>query len=138
MARSASKTPTTPEEYIANQEGPRREQIQWLHDLIRNTAPGLEPHIQSGMIGYGAYHYKYASGREGDTFVVGVASNKRYISLYVNAADSDGYVAERYRPKLPKADIGKSCVRFKNVDDVDLNVIADLVREGARTINSRL
>jgi hypothetical protein len=137
MAESTSEAPATPEEYIANLEGPRRDQIQQLHDLIRATAPDLKPHMQSGMLGYGSYHYRYSSGREGDSFVLGLASNKRYISLYVSAADSRGYVAERYRSKLPKADIGKSCVRFKKLDDVDSDVLADLIREGARVMGSQ-
>jgi uncharacterized protein YdhG (YjbR/CyaY superfamily) len=127
---------TSPDEYIARLDEPRRGQIEELHKLIRRTLPDLEPHIQSGMIGYGSYHYKYESGREGDTFVVGVASNKRYISLYVMGADEDGYVAEKYRSKLPKADIGRSCIRFKKLDDVDTDALAEVIRHGARALDS--
>ncbi len=42
-----------PEEYIAALDEPRRSEIQQLHDLIRSTLPDLEPHIRSGMLGYG-------------------------------------------------------------------------------------
>jgi hypothetical protein len=68
--------------------------------------------------------------------VVGVASNKRYISLYVMGADEDGYVAEKYRSKLPKADIGRSCIRFKKLDDVDTDALAEVIRHGARALDS--
>jgi Domain of unknown function (DU1801) len=132
MALSTSKEVMTPEEYIAGLEEPRRKQVRGLHDLIRKTLPHLEPRVRSGMIGYGTYHYRYASGREGDSFVIGLASNKRYISLYVCGADPEGYVAERYRSKLPNADIGKSCVRLKRLDDVDSTVLAELIAQGAR------
>ena len=45
---------------------------------------------------------------------------------------ADGFVAERYRERLPKADIGRSCVRFTRVDDLDPEALAELIREGAR------
>jgi hypothetical protein len=122
---------TTPEEYIAALDEPRRTEIQTLHDLIRREAPGLEPHIQSGMLAYGKYHYRYDSGREGDWFVISLASRKAYVSLYVTATDGKTYLAESYKSRLPKADIGKSCVRIKRISDVDLDVVADLVRQGA-------
>ena len=53
----------TPDEYIAKIDEPRRGQIQLLHDLIRKTIPQKKPYIISGMIGYGSFHYKSASGR---------------------------------------------------------------------------
>jgi uncharacterized protein YdhG (YjbR/CyaY superfamily) len=124
---------TTPEQYIAALDEPRRTDVQVLHDLIRREAPELEPHVGRGMVGYGPYHYRYASGREGDTFRIGLASRKAYISLYVTAATDAGYVVESYQDRLPKADIGKSCVRIKRLDDVDLDVVAALVRDGAAT-----
>ena len=123
---------TTPEQYIAALEEPRKGQIQALHDLIRETLPGLEPEIRSGMIGYGEYHYRYASGREGDASIVGLASNKRYISLYVSCTVEDRYLAETYIERLPKASIGKSCVRFRRTDDVDLDVVRELLLDAGR------
>jgi hypothetical protein len=65
---------------------------------------------------------------------VGLASNKRYISLYVVGADDQGYVAERYKTRLPKADIGKSCVRLKRLEDVDQGALQELLREGAKAV----
>jgi hypothetical protein len=125
-------TATTPDEYIEALDEPRRSQIRQLHELIRTAAPGLEPHIQSGMIAYGSYHYRSKSGREGDWFHVGLASQKRYISVYVTPADPERfYLAESYRDRLPKADIGRSCVRIKRLEDVDLGVLAELIEAGA-------
>lgn len=118
---------STPEQYLAELAEPRRSEFQRIHELVRETLPDLEPHMQSGMLGYGRYHYKYASGREGDWFRVGLASNKRYISLYICAADERGYVAERFRERMPKADIGKSCVRFKRLDDLDRDALLALL-----------
>ena len=58
-----------------------------------------------GMLGYGPFHYRYASGRDGNACKLSIASNASYISLYCFAADAKGYVAERYVERLPKASI---------------------------------
>ena len=123
----------TPADYIAGVDEKRRPDIQRLHDLVREVAPELEPTMEFGMLGYGKLHYRYASGREGDWMKIGIASNKQYISLYCCAADERGYVAERYRERLPKANIGKSCVRFKRLDDLDDDVLRQLIRDCADT-----
>lgn len=127
------KDVTTPKQYIDRLEEPRKSDIAKLDRLIRATVPKLKPHIANGIIGYGPFHYKYPSGREGDWFRVGLASNKAYISLYACAADERGYVAERYKKKLPKANIGKSCVRFKRLEDLDIDALKALLRETATT-----
>ena len=112
----ASEAIRTPEEYLSGLEEPRRTEVRKVHGLIRATAPDLEPFVQSGMLAYGHFHYRYASGREGDWFVLGLASRKRSISL---------------RDRLPKADIGRSCVRFRRLDDLDREALVDLIRTGA-------
>jgi hypothetical protein len=123
----------TPDEYIDRLEEPRRSDVRALHELIRREAPQLEPHIASGMLAYGRYHYKGKSkGAEGEWFHIGLASQKRYISLYVMAADEGGYLAESYKDRLPKADIGRSCVRIKRLDDVDQEQLRQLIRSGAQ------
>lgn len=123
---------STPKEYLTELEEPRRTEIRTLHELIRRAAPELAPIMTSGMLGYGEFHYKYASGREGDTALIALASQKRYISLYVLCNSDGAYLAESYQDRLPNADIGKSCIRFKRVSDVDLGIIEDLVREAAK------
>jgi hypothetical protein len=123
---------STPAEYIAKVDEARRADVAALDALIRKLAPKLEPFIHSGMLGYGPMHYKYASGREGDSCRIGVASNKNYISLYICACDDKGYVPERYKKALPKATIGKSCVRFKRLSDLDPGALEKLIREGAQ------
>lgn len=115
--------------YLDTLEEPRRSEIIKLDQLIRQTIPDQKCVLVSRMLGYGPIHYKYASGREGDTFRVSLASQKNYISLYCCGADENGYVAERYKDRLPKASIGKACVRFKRLDDLDLETLVSLLRE---------
>ena len=124
--KSEAKTPT---EYINSLEEPRKTQIKKLHSLIRKTVPSLKPHMKFGMLGYGTYHYKYASGREGDWMIIGLANQKNYISLYACLSDGKQYVAEKHKKELPKTNIGKSCIRFRKLEDVDLNVIKRILKE---------
>jgi len=100
--------------------------------MIRNHAPKLEPVIMAGMLGYGPFHYRYASGREGDACKLSIASNASYISLYCFASDAKGYVAERYVDRLQKASIGKTCVRFKKLADLDGEALVALIKETAK------
>jgi hypothetical protein len=123
-------------EYLAQIEQPRRADVEALDALIRKAVPKLEPAIVSGMIGYGSYHYKYASGRQGDCAVIGLASQKSYISVYVMGVVDGKYVAERSRPLFPKASIGKCCIRFKRLADIDRKALARVVKEGARAISA--
>jgi len=122
-------TAKTPEEYIGMIDEPRRAHIEQLDKLIRKTVPDLKPHILAGMIGYGTFHYKSKSGREGDWSIIALASQKNYISLYICAADAQGYLAERYKDKLPKASIGKSCIRFKKPEDVDQDMLVEIMKK---------
>ena len=128
----AAPTITTHEQYIASLPADRREPVRQIAELIRKAVPKLKPCVTGGMLGFGPFHYRYASGREGDTALVALASQKNYLSLYVCACDAGGYVAEKYRGQLPKAKIGKSCVRFKRVEDLDLIVIRQMLKDAER------
>jgi hypothetical protein len=130
MANKA--TIETPADYLASLAEPRRSQITELDALIRKTVPSLHPFIYSGMLAYGPYHYVYASGREGDSAIVSLSSRAQYISLYLGVCDEHGYLAEQAKPLLPKANIGKSCIRFKRLEDIDLTVIRELLKKAEK------
>ena len=132
--RRSSRAPVDPPavtEFLAALPDERRPTVTRVHEVIRSAAPDLEPAVWGKMLGYGAYHYRYASGREGDAYVIGLASQKQYVSLYLNATADGGYLAEANAERLGKVSVGKSCVRFKRLDDLDLDVVADLVRTAA-------
>lgn len=122
----------TIKEYLEMIDEPRKSDMEFLHNFISKLIPKEKPHILYGMIGYGTYHYKSASGREGDWSKIALASQKNYISLYVCAVTEGQYIAEKYKSKLPKASIGKSCIRFKKLADVDLKVIEKIILEGVK------
>jgi uncharacterized protein YdhG (YjbR/CyaY superfamily) len=131
MAIKPTKAQTVAQ-YIAQIDQPRKSDIATLHALITKAAPKLKPRITYGMIGYGSYHYKYASGREGDSPVIALASQKSYISVYVCGAEGGQPIAEKHKHEFPKANVGKGCIRFKRVADIDLKVLERIIKLGAK------
>src|SRR5687767_5953022 len=88
----------TPQEYIDLIEDPERKaEITKLDKLIKKAVPGLDEFIIAGMIGYGKFHYKSKSGREGDWSMIALASQKNYISVYVCGTDGEKYITEDYK-----------------------------------------
>lgn len=112
---------------------PQRTELLKMHSLIRKTVPELKPIVVSGTgVGYGPYHYRYATGREGDSFIVALAPRKGSISLYVMGQTGGKYLAETYAPRLGKADCGKTCVRFRRVDELNEAALKSLLRAASR------
>ena len=87
---------------------------------------GAEPAMWGeSIIGFGSYHYTYASGREGDWFLTGFSPRKQNLTLYIMA----GF--DEYEPllaRLGKHKTGKSCLYVNKLDDIDLDVLRTLVR----------
>lgn len=79
-----------------------------------------------------AYALKSKSGREGDWPVISLASQKNYISVYVCSVKDGKYLAEAYSEKLGKVSTGKSCIRFKKIDDIKLDVLKELLEKAAK------
>ncbi|MEZ5413996.1 MAG: DUF1801 domain-containing protein [Opitutaceae bacterium] len=121
----------TPADYLAQLPADRKAALTTLHRTIRRAVPKLKPVIVYGMLGYGPFHYRYASGREGDTAIICLASQKNYISLYLCACTPEGYLAELNKHRLGKVSVGKSCIRFKTLDDLNLDVAIELVKQAA-------
>ena len=125
----------TVEEHIDSLPEDRRVTVRAVHDTVRAAAPELDVKMWGEkLIGYGSYHYRYASGREGDWFPIGLANNKAYVSLYICAADADGYLAEQNAERLGTVSVGKSCIRIKRLEDLDLDVVAELSRRAAELV----
>jgi uncharacterized protein YdhG (YjbR/CyaY superfamily) len=122
----------TPEAYIAHLEEPRRSIIQAIHDAIRKAAPKLQPHIAYGMLSYGTMIQTYANGRQAETSVIALASQKQHVSLYMCAPDGDGYLVEKNAERLGKVSVGKGCIRFKKIEDLNLKAAMDLVKQAAK------
>lgn len=119
-------------DYIAAIPEPRKTEIKALDVLIRKTVPKLKPVFAYNMLGYGMFDYRSKSGRTGTWPVIGLASQKNYISLYLCAVADGKYIAEAHKQEFPKASIGKSCIRFRRLTDIDLRVIVRLLKLAAK------
>jgi len=111
----------------------RRRDCRALVDLMREVT-GEEPRMWGeSMVGFGQYHYKYASGREGDWFVTGFSPRKRDLTLYLMAG-FDG--REDLLARLGKHKTGKACLYIKRLADVDEGVLRELVEDSFRRMQS--
>ena len=89
---------------------------------ITKTEPKL---WASSMVGFGDHHYKYASGREGDTFIIGFSPRKQNLTLYILT----GFEQEQQLlGKLGKYKTGKGCLYIKSLDDVHLPTLRSLIQ----------
>lgn len=123
----------TPEEYIDLIQDPERKvEIIKIDELIKKTVPDLKPFILAGMIGYGSFPYRGAGGKMGVWSLIALASQKNYISVYICSIDGGEYIAEKFKDKLPKANIGKSCIRFKRTADIDLEVLKEIIKRAEK------
>jgi len=119
-------------EYIDSIEEPRKREVIELDKFIREVAPSLNPHFAYNMLGYGSFHYKTKSGREGNWPLLALASQKNYISVYLCALKDGKYIAEGYGKKFGKVSVGKSCIRFKKLEDMKLDVLKEAILEGVK------
>jgi hypothetical protein len=121
----------TADAWIDAQPEPVRADLRALHARIVAAAPAL-PVSVGEMLAYGPFRYRYASGREGTSALVSIAVRKGGFSVYVNAVDGDGYVAEAAAAKLGKAKVGRSCITFKRLADLDLAGFDGVIRRAVQ------
>ncbi len=88
-----------------------------------------------GIVGFGSYHYKYASGHEGDMCIAGFSPRKQNISLYLcGTLDEKRSLLE----KLGKHKTGVGCLYIKKLSDVDLKILEQLIKESIAILKGRL
>ena len=110
----------------------RREDSFVVLDLMKEVT-GEEPTMWgTSIVGFGTYHYKYASGHEGDWMNVGFSPRKRNLTLYI----MDGFSSyDSLLDKLGKYSTGKSCLYINKLEDVDQVVLKELVRQSVEAMS---
>jgi uncharacterized protein YdhG (YjbR/CyaY superfamily) len=119
-------------EYFDMLSKERREPMEFLHKFIQKTAPKLKPNFLYNMPGYGSFKYKNYKKEVLDWPIIALASQKNYISLYVCAVDSGEYIAEKYKKELGRVSVGKSCIRFKKLEDLNLKTLEKVIKLAAK------
>ena len=90
--------------------------------------------LPSAIVGFGTYHYRYDSGREGDHLRIGFANRKAAITIYIMPGYED---FSTYLEKLGPHKTGKSCLYIKRLSDIDLDVLRDMLVEGLRLMDEK-
>jgi hypothetical protein len=125
MAENKTKaTGASVDDFLAKVEPARRDDCRTLVEIMRR-ATGEEPKLWGpSIVGFGQYHYEYASGHRGDICIAGFSPRKAAFSIYL-APSFDGM--KPLLARLGKHQMGKSCLYVKRLADVDLAVLEQLV-----------
>jgi hypothetical protein len=119
-------------QYFAAIEDPeRRRDCKTLSTMMKRVTGCPAKMWGPSIVGFDSYHYRYDSGREGDSCIVGFSSRKGAISLYL-ACDLARPVTKALLAKLGKHEAAKGCVYVKRLDDVDAKVLEKLLVEAVR------
>ncbi len=114
----------------------RRKDCKTIAGLMRR-ATGCAPTMWgTSIVGFGTYHYKYASGHEGDSCVVGFSSRKGAISIYL----VPGYEEKETKAlltRLGKHKIGKACLYLQRLADVDVPILEQLIARSVAATRRR-
>lgn len=122
----------TMKEYVQALPPERREPIEFLHAFIQKISPTLKPHFAYNMLGYGSFPYKNYKKELIHWPVIALASQKQYMSLYVCAVIDGKYIAETHKKELGKVSVGKSCIRFKKLEDLNLDTLKKVLKAAAK------
>ena len=133
MSNKTTPGDESPNNFIDKLKNPaRQEDARKLMGMMREVT-GLEPVIWgSSMIGFGTYHYKYASGRKGDWFKVGFSPRKNEFSIYIMSG------LDKYPDlvsQLGRVKTGKSCLYVKKLADIDEDVLRELIGKSVQYID---
>lgn len=121
------------EEYITSLDDQTKEDAKVLLKMMRGISGKEGGFFNSGTIGFDSYHYKYESGREGDSFVIGFYPRKGKTTIYV----MDGiYRYTELLEKLGKHTITGYCIYIKKLTDVDFSILEEIIKESFNNIKT--
>jgi hypothetical protein len=104
----------------------RRKDCQAVAKLMQQVTKQKPKMWGSSIVGFGSYHYKYASGREGDAPLTGFSPRKQDLTLYISGGFEE---YDDLMKRLGKCKTGKVCVYLKKLSDVDMAVLKQLVEK---------
>jgi hypothetical protein len=136
MAENKTKaTDASVASYLAAiEDEARRRDCEALAKLMRKVTGQRAAMWGAGIVGFGSYHYRYDSGREGDMCVTGFSSRKADISVYLVA---EGKGQQENLARLGRYKMAKSCLHIRRLSDVDLAVLERLIAESVAEVRRR-
>ncbi|MFM8174023.1 MAG: DUF1801 domain-containing protein [Pirellulaceae bacterium] len=123
------------EAFLSSVEDPAKQadcrQMVSIMSKVTKSSPVL---WGDSLVGFGVYHYRYASGHEGDWPLTAFAPRKRGLAIYLNCSlESEGELLQR----LGKFKHGKSCLNVRSLEDIDLKVLAQLIRNSVSSLKKQ-
>jgi hypothetical protein len=132
--------------YITGQPGPKRGDMQELHQLILQALPKCKLWFLDGKdengktvsnpnIGYGSYNIRYAGGTTREFYQIGLSANTSGISVYIMGIKDKKYLAQAYEKKIGKASVTGYCIKFKTLKDINMDILGAAIRDGVTITN---
>ena len=127
--------------YIDSQPGTKRADLEALHLHILNLLPKCKLWFLDGKddngktisnpnIGYGLQTIKYADGKTKEFYQIGISANTTGISVYIIGINDKTYLSQTYSKKLGKASVTGYCIKFKKLEDINMDILDAAIRDG--------
>jgi hypothetical protein len=124
--------------YINSQSEPKQHEMLALHQLILQALPVCKlwffdgknsenKAVSNPTIGYGVHTIKYTNGKINEWFKIGMSANTTGISVYILGIEDKKYLAQTYGQRLGKASISGYCIKFKTINDINIEVLAEAI-----------
>ena len=129
------KNDASVQQYLnAIDDAQRKKDCLSIHQMMQKVTGHEGSMWGDSMVGYGSYHYKYESGREGDWFLAGFSNRKQSISIYIMSGFSryDDLLAN-----LGKHKTGKSCLYIKNLNDINEEILKEMIETSIEFIQQK-
>jgi len=107
----------------------KREDSHKILEMMKKATKAEPKMWGTSIIGFGDYHYKYESGREGDYFLSGFSPRKQNLTLYILGGFDEH---EELLNRLGKYTLGKGCLYIKKLEDVDTKILHELVTRSVK------
>lgn len=128
-------------QYLESLPEPKRSDMYALHRLMLQVSPAcklwfLDGRDENGKIvsnpsiGYGFYKISYADGTTREFYQVGLSANKTGVSVYILGLKDKTYLAQTYKDKIGKAVVTGYCIKFKGLDNINLDILEDVLKYG--------
>lgn len=137
---------TTPQQiaaYLASHADPKRSDLEALHKRIMNILPKAKHWFLDGKdekgkvvtnpnIGYGSRTIHYADDKTKEFYQIGISANTTGISVYIMGIADRTYLPKTYGKTIGKASVTGYCIKFKSLQDIDLDVLETAIRDGVK------
>ena len=136
------------EDYLSSQPEPKRGEMEDLHKRILKIRPKCKLWFLDGKndggkvvsnpnIGYGSYAMQYTDGSTREFYQVGLTATTSGISVYIMGIEDKKHLVERFGNDLGKANVTGYCIRFKKLDDINIDVLESAIRFGFENKETR-